>query len=362
MKGLAHRSTGLQRQAGFVLIAVLAVLVILSILGASIGAITQRLREQQLERQRHLRDEIAMTSTRASVLYLLGSQRMTFAGLTVDKRVVLTEDEQAAVSSGEDAASFTPVGNEIAMDGSINRGLGGTRFSLQDDRGMLAINWAPPASIESFLGTDRKRVKPIATMLNLLLDYQDPDDLYRLNSAERQAYQRENKPPPSNRTLVTPLELRRVLGWDKALATLSDAELNDSITVIRSAQINVNTAPARVLRSLPGIDAAMANRVVALRSIHPFVNELEFSQLVGILPVDDELLSLYPMGSGTLKLWSADGGPVQVLHWTLTPRADGGRPWREDYEFILPGDQTTTRGPARLVAAKVFAEPDASPQ
>lgn len=350
-------------QSGFVLIAVLAVLVILSILGATIGAITQRLRDQQLVRQSQLDADIAMASTRATVLYLLASQRMTFGGLTVDDRVVLSEDEQRSQGSGETAESFMPVGNEIAMDGSAYRGLGGTRFALQDDRGLIAVNWVPAELLARYLATGRKQAKPIATMINLLQDYQDPDDLYRLNSAERQGYERDKRPPPTNRTLLTPMELRRVMGWDKALAEISDLELNDSLSVVRSAQININTAPARVLQTLPGVDKLMAGRVLGMRAVTPFLNLSAFYQLLGVLPVDEDMLSLYPLGSGTLKLWSADGGTVHVLHWTLTPRADGGWPWREDYEFILPGDETTTiEGSARPVAAKVFAQPDAPPR
>ncbi|MEO7252003.1 MAG: type II secretion system protein, partial [Arenimonas sp.] len=88
-------------ERGFVLIAVLAVLVILSIIAATVGAITQRLRDEQLERQRELRAQIAMASTQATVLYLLTSQRMTFGGLTVDDQMVLTEDEQRELRAGE---------------------------------------------------------------------------------------------------------------------------------------------------------------------------------------------------------------------------------------------------------------------
>ena len=362
MRVAAQRGQSPQAERGFVLVLVLAVLVILSILGATVGAITQRLRDEQLERQRQLAAEIDMASTRATVLYLLTSQRMTFAGVTVDQRVVLSEDERLAQRSGEDTVSYMPVGNELAMDGAVYRGLAGSRFALQDDRGLLAVNWAPPALLERYLATDRKPVLPIETMISLLQDYQDPDDLYRLNSAERRGYQQEKRPPPSNRTLLTPMELRRVKGWSEGLAATSDVELTDSLTVVRSAQINVNTAPARVLRALPGVDKSMAARVVAMRALSPFISLPAFYQLLGAIPADEELLSLYPTGSGTLKLWSPEGGTVQVLHWTLTPRDDGGRPWREDYEFTLPSDETTTRGSVRSVAAKVFAEPDAPSQ
>lgn len=354
------------KHSGFVLIAVLAVLVILSVLASVIGAITQRLRDEQIVHERQLREQIAMASTRATVLYLLTSQRMTFGGLTVDDRIVLSEDERVSQRNGDEPLSYMPVGNEVALDSSAHQGLDRTRFSLQDDRGLLAINWTPPALLANYLDALRNAKKPAAkpfeTLFNLLQDYQDPDDLYRLNSAERGAYERLGRSPPSNRTLSTPMELRRVIGWDEALAGISDKDLNDSLTVVRSAQINVNTAPARVLLTLPGVDASMAQRAVAARTLAPFTSLTAFYGVLGAIPANEDLLALYPMASGTLKLWSPEGGAVMVLHWTLTPRDDGGRPWREDYEFIHPGDEAAKQGMARPVAAKVFAEPHAAPQ
>ncbi|MDI1254198.1 type II secretion system protein GspK [Thermomonas sp.] len=356
----------MRKHSGFVLIAVLAVLVILSVLASVIGVITQRLRDEQIVHERQLREQIAMASTRATVLYLLTSQRMTFGGLTVDDRIVLSEDERLSQRNGDEQLSYMPVGNEVALDSSAHQGLDGTRFSLQDDRGLLAINWAPPALLANYVQAVRNGPKPAArpfeTLFNLLQDYQDPDDLYRLNSAERSEYERLGRSPPSNRTLSTPMELRRVIGWDKALAGISDKDLNDSLTVVRSAQINVNTAPARVLQTLPGVDASMAQRAVAARTLTPFTSLTAFYGVAGAIPVNEDLLALYPMASGTLKLWSPEGGAVMVLHWTLTPRDDGGRPWREDYEFIHLGDETAKQGMARPVAAKVFAEPHAAPQ
>lgn len=87
-----------------------------------------------------------------------------------------------------------------------------------------------------------------------------------------------------------------------------------------------------------------------------------FFQLLGSAPTDPEGLSMYPSASGTLKLWSPRGGAVQVMHWTLTPLDDGGRPWREDYEFTLPQNSRLVAGDAVATAAKVFAEPLPAPQ
>lgn len=350
-----------QAERGFVLVAVLGVLVILSLLAASVGVVVQRLRDQQLERQRQFAADLDRADTRATVLYLLTTQRMTFGGLTVDRQVALSRDERSMQGDGDDTVlSYMPVGNEVALDGTAFRGRGDARFALQDDRGLIAVNWSPPAMVSRYLAQTGASSRPYETLANLLQDYQDPDDLYRLNSAERDEYVKRGRPPPTNHALATPLELRRVIGWDEALAGRDDLALATELTVVRSAQINVNTAPADVLAAIPGVDRGAAARVVALRALRPFVNLSEFRQAAGLGPTDDDLLSLYPTTSGTLRLWSRGGGTVQLLHWTLTPRDDGGRPWREDYEFTLPADERTTRGDARPVAAKVFAAEDAA--
>ena len=346
------------RAGGFVLVAVLAMLVVLSLLAATIGTITRRLLEAEVERQRLAQAEIDIASTRATVLYLLASQRMTMGGLTVDDQMVLTLDEQEeARGSALPQISLTPVGNEIRLDGTAYRGLADIRFSLQDDRGAIAVNWTTPELLQRLLEQLGPTVTPVPVLRNLLLDYQDADDLYRINSAEADGYRQAGLLPPSNRTLATPLELRRVMGWRDALAPLDDAALVDTFTVVRSPMLNVNTASERVLASLPGVDAAMAARAVAARAVQPFTNLPMFHQLLGVVVPAEEMLSLYPSGSGTLKLWSAGGGAVHVLHWTLTPLDDGGRPWREDYELTLSQDGAPVDTVARQVAAPVLADP-----
>lgn len=352
---------------GFILVLVLVILVILSILASTVAVTAQRLRDEESDSQRLAQAEVDMADTRASMLYLLLTRRRTFGGLTVDDAVRLSGDEQAIQASGDDVTSLMPTGTEIAMDATPFRGIGAVDFALQDDRGRLAVNWAPGGVVARFVGIDGaidqgQTSRNVDTLRNLLADYQDADDLYRLNSAERSQYAQQGRPLPTNRSLVTPLELRRVIGWDRALESLSDAELLDSITTVRSAQVNVNTAPEKVLRALPGVDAAMAKRVIDARALQPFTSLSSVYQVLGGVPADEGLLSLYPMDSGTLSLWPREGGPLRVLHWTLTPFNPDGAPWREDYEFALPQDDRPAEGLVHTSAAKVLAGPeDSSP-
>ena len=77
------------RARGFVLVLVLAMLVILGLLAGTIAAVTGRLAEQAQQRAQATRDAVDIASTRATVLYLLSTQRMTLGGHTVDNLVSL---------------------------------------------------------------------------------------------------------------------------------------------------------------------------------------------------------------------------------------------------------------------------------
>ncbi|MDP1698535.1 MAG: type II secretion system protein GspK [Xanthomonadaceae bacterium] len=347
---------------GFILIMVLAMLVVLALLASSIALISERVRDEQIDRQRQFQDALDMASTHATVGYLLISQRMTFAGLTIDDQMVRTADEEYLRDDESSRFSLAPVGNEIRLDGTAYQGIGRVAFALQDDRGLIGVNWGWPPWLERVFEHAGVAASERNTLPNLLLDYQDIDDLYRLNSAERDAYAREGRPPPSNRTLATPLELRRVMGWDEALSSFDDLAIMDTFTVARSPSINVNTAPARVLRTLTGVDEAAAQRIIAVRSVAALMDISVLGQILGTMPPESEMLFLYPSDSGVLKLWSADGGTVRVLHWTITPIDDGSQPWHLrqpwhiDYEFTLAQSKHADQAVARPTQAAIFAE------
>lgn len=320
---------------GFVLVLVLAMLVVLSLLAGSIAGVTARLLDQAQFRQTRLNDSIDIASTRATVLYLLNTQRMTVGGVTVDRSVSFGESGVRAIESDEDLMSVLPIGNEIAMDGRTYQGLRSVRFALQDERGLFGVNWSPPRSLLLLLKQTKVPTKiPPQTLINRLLDYQDPDELYRLNSMEADGYRSAGLPPPSNRRLATPMELFRVAGWTDALGFLTPAELNDTISLEDTSVINVNTAPARVLLTMDGLNPELVARILARRKVQPFMTETALFEFLGMSTSSDRGVAVYPAPSGTLKLWSAKGGQVGLVHWTLTHLEDGQPPWREDYELI----------------------------
>lgn len=350
------------RPRGFVLVLVLAMLVVLSLLAGGIAATTSRLTEQSQRRADALQDEIDMASTRATVLYMLGTQRMTIGGLTVDNLVSIGTEGVRPIQFARDLESPLPVGTEVALDSRPYRGIGDTRFTLQDDYGLYGVNWNPPFMLQRLL--DQGMVPKDAAsrpqvLLDTLFDYQDRDELHRLNGAEADAYRKLGMPVPSNRPLATPMELLRVMGWKDALGFLKPGDIPDVVTVEPVMVVNVNTASSRVLQTLPGVDKGMAERVLAFRKAQPFLTETAFFGFLGLGPSATDAPIVYPAASGTLKLWPSRGGQVVLVHWTLTPAEDRGRPWREDYELIQ-SQATAQDGVAYPVRSRLFGKPVAA--
>lgn len=346
-------------QGGFILLIVIAMLVVLVLLATAVATVSDRVRHDQQLADSRLQGELDAASTRATVLYLLGTQRFTFAGLTVDDQVKLTAFEQSEEKAGEQVASNMPIGNELRLDSTLYEGLGTSVFALQGDGGRLSVNWSNPAVLQNWLIRLKVPVEQQGPLFAKLLDYQDPDDLFRLNGAEAEQYQAAGRPPPPNRPLATPLELRRVMGWGKALASLDDQQLLNTMTTSRSAQICINTAPASILSLLPGVTPKMAQRVVDMRRLQAFYQDSAVYELLPTLPQGDDLVGLHPGGSGTLALWPADGSSGWLIHWTVTPFDDGGQPWRIDYELRFPARPRHGRTPALEPATPLLSHPSA---
>jgi len=332
MTGSPSRS---RHDHGFVLVIVLTLLVVLALLAAAVATSAERtIRAAQADSER-FQAELDMDSTRETVLFMLSTQRQTLGGLTVAPDAIamltLTDDD-------DDGFAVLPIGNEIRLDSTPYQGLGTARFALQDDRGLLSLNWAPPSRLNAFyesLGVPQNRW---AALDAKRLDYQDADDLHRLNGAEKEHYLRAGLPPPSNRTLATPLELRRIMDLGPLLAHMDDARLLSMMTTARSIDVNLNTAPVEVLMLLPGMTRETAERMVQIRRTAPFVSVWQTQQTFGIAANFEDELNLFAGRSGSLIVWNQHTGTRRLAHWTLNPSlADSDpKPWRIDYELTLP--------------------------
>lgn len=348
-------------ERGFVLVVVLVALVVVTLLATAVAVVSERAVAETQADVAAFEGEIAMIGTRDTVLYLLATQRQTYGGLTVDQQVVWSAGQATANRPGEQDGDSglppLPIGNEIRLDGTPYLGLGAAQFALQDDAGLFSPNWSYDYFRPGFFALLEVPPDQWAGLEAKRLDYQDPDDLYRIGGAEAGQYRDLGLPPPTNYVLVTPLELRSIPGWRKALAGFDDASVMSMITAGRTVMININTAPEAVLRTLPGVDANIAERIIALRETQPFMLDWQFREAFGSPLASDQPIGMLAVGYGTLKFWHNESGPVRLVHWTLTPIDEGGRPWRLDYEITLPRDDVADTTLARPTQTPLFAKP-----
>ncbi|HEX5306373.1 MAG TPA: hypothetical protein VFW82_09840, partial [Dyella sp.] len=121
---------------------VIGMLVVVSLLAAAMATTVMRMRADQQREDALVEGLRDAQSTEATAIYLLIGQRVTFAGLTIDNQLPMTADERTMLAQGEVPISNVPVGNEIRLDGTPYRGRGSATFALQDDRGLVSVNWS----------------------------------------------------------------------------------------------------------------------------------------------------------------------------------------------------------------------------
>ena len=112
-----------------------------------------------------------------------------------------------------------------------------------------------------------------------ILDWRDEDDVPRPRGAERAEYERMNEPvTPRNGKILGVGELMHVKGvtreiHERILSRVFTAHGN-------STQVNVLRAPEIVLRSLPGVSAEAAARIVAGRKEESSISAADLAAMV----------------------------------------------------------------------------------
>lgn len=296
-----------RRERGFVLALTLLTLAILAV---ALGFLFERtLAELRLAQARSERLDaiLGIADTQADVLYRLLTNPMTFAGVGVQP-------------------------NQIRVDDTIYRGDRGTLVSLQDTRGLFNLNYMPEERLARFLQALDVPPLEAAPLIDTLRDYIDDDDLRRLNGAEASEYAAAGLPPPRNAILLTPLDLRNVLGWADRAELWGERSVESLTTTARVTGFNPNTAPLEVLLSVPGVTRESAGALMALRKERTLF-ELDFMRFGGA-PSGTMFLPTLVMPAPTLRVTHYTPKASWAMRYsvTLTPRDPQG-PWRIDYAY-----------------------------
>lgn len=279
-----------QPETGFVLVATLVAIAIIS-LGAAYFAIqVDSLRNSALHMQRWAEAEREAFAIRESLQFAAATGTREEGGLTFGKETLATD------------------GRRYKLTETLS-------ISVQDERGLLAINTLDEKTIFRLLDSLGIPVENQPRLVDSLLDYMDADDLRRLNGAEKADYARANKPPPTNDFLRTREQLQDVLGWDSLFSRLRTAGQNsnpgvesrfmDLFSIARHSGLNMNSAPAAVLYALPGLDRAKIPALIDQRRARAFTSVAELAPFTSG-PIDSDYFGLFGANDLRVVLYKAE--------------------------------------------------------
>lgn len=256
-----------RRESGVVLISTLLILMVLSLIIS-----------------------VYMLQARQQIRYVTGLQEKTGLCITAESRfdqllfVLLTRDRnalqgvRAAELSGvpEDTGIWNYSGQVFTWHGSEVR--------MQDMAGLMSVAQLPGQAGRRLLAQLGVGEREQSIFLNSLADWQDADDLHRLDGAEADWYRQQGLPVPRNAPLASLAELRLVRGFPDQLEELLQRGL---ITLHPETHFNPLTAPAPLLAAFLH-DSTLAASLLELREQHR-LDALGFAQRTGIHQSDGVL-------------------------------------------------------------------------
>lgn len=338
MKSLGSIHTA--RQGGFVLVATVWVLAGLAVAVGFLASWTEDLVERVLEEERWIDGELDKRGTEAAVVHLLLSRQMANQGLQVGRTPPPLGRRPVAVAGNEEGDAATAADSGfISIGGDVSQGVGSAYFSLQDEAGLLNIyNHGFVAELLEQFGVPREAAGPMG---NKLIDYADPDDLVRVDGAERPAYENLGLRPPPNLPLFTTWQARNVLGWLDKPMLWDRAQLPRYTTLAPLDAVNPLAASPVVLAAIGAMNLDQATRLAEARATGD----------VGIMaatirehaPMEwyrSDVMQPVPSRFVRLVLASSQSPTVDELHIELrTDQEFEARPWIVRSAMSIPRDR-----------------------
>ncbi|NCT83548.1 MAG: general secretion pathway protein GspK [Comamonadaceae bacterium] len=226
----------------------------------------------------------------------------------------------------------------IKLDGRPYLSRSGAVVRYTDTGALLGLRRAPRQDVYQLLValglTDHSQIDRLT---DVLLDYVDKDDLERLNGAEAPDYLAAKLPPPRNDRLLTPTELRRLVGWrDLPQDFLERFIAHVHTGPVRS--VNRYTVQAPVLSAIAGLEASVADELVKARAPGAPLNtdalptNVEASFLAAgryiTVPSNELLVTICPSRVDWCQHLSASSTAESAF-----------TPWHVNYSYRLPRRQ-----------------------
>lgn len=146
-------------------------------------------------------------------------------------------------------------GQKIALDG------GTATISVDDDSGKVDLNAAGPELLAAAYRASGLARMPPETFAARVMDWRDENDEAAPHGAEAATYRNAGLAPPRNGAFRTVSDL----GWVLGVSQPDLASLVPFVTVFNPrGRLNPHTAPPALIRRLPGMTPNLLRRVFAL--------------------------------------------------------------------------------------------------
>lgn len=316
-------------QQGFILAATLWTLAIMFIVVGIFHSYVQQKLQVGIQAKANLQQRLERHSTEQTLLYFLASSRMTRAGMT------FTQQPDEAFINEDGLLISDAVGDELTLDSTIYRGIGETRFAVQELSGLVAINVLNSLDLAAIINKYDPNPVVRTQLISRLQDYIDANDRVSLSGAEQDDYTRQQLPLPTNDYLRSEAELFRVMGWGEWLDNHPEVEWQTWFSARKDSVMNLNTMPKTLLMQYLGLSEELADQLVRERKTNPFRSVEDFT-LRTTLPIDlgEDKYRFFPSSELRISLWNKGGGQAQVISLQLTPNGLYG-PWLVNYEYSV---------------------------
>lgn len=329
-------------EQGFVLVAVIVLLTIFAIGAALFSLWTEERMADAIHVKEQHQLKLNALSTRNALLYLLATETVSPLGLETAASPNATDLSASSPTSGHATIPETL----LRLDDIPYKGYGDCIFSIQDEAGLLLLNFFSRRSLSHLLGQLGVPFPEQAPLLDTLLDYQDANDLVRLNGAEHKQYRQAGRQAPPNRQLLTTWEIAAVLHWRNKVPVQRLARL---CTLQHAGALAINSAASQVIQTLPGLDGSDAEKILRFREKIPITNLEQLQMIVGknVAHLDMEVMFM-PSLAHRITFWNPAHNRAEEWHITLTLFGEHQQPWIIDGPFTFStidsfADETCTK-------------------
>ena len=346
-------------QKGFVLVFVLWILAAITILASFFAVWVHSVLDKVQQEQKGILARIEEYGTKSTVLYLLSTNSLNVGGLAIQTDSKGLEESVKQKSSDPFSQESTYAGDEMRLDDTVYAGLGRACFSIQDEGGLLGFQNLSSIRLDNLLGILGVPTTRRGPLVDKFLDYQDSDDLFRLNGAETDDYEKLGLPGPANYSLLTTREAVNILGWENEKKIWVEDQFPRLTTIATGGIPNFNTAPLSVLKAIPGTDEEMVSKIVMERNARPFVNLYDMETRIGKkLFIDPMDTGFFPSSNLRITLWHEDTNRYREIHLKLTTMPESRLPWEIDHEIKAPIIEKLKSTPKEIFEIFVFTTPN----